>query len=188
MEISDADRECALEHLDVETRRQMHAPPMSAWRDCSISVSVTILLRISCSISSRCFFTMMLPGHQLGLAVFGAPGLGKSYLLRHFAENLHPRSDTKSVEPTLRPVVYLALSSEFTLRELQAQVLAGMGALHHGWRFEHRDLHLKRLAADLNVRVFIFDDIQHFTNQGRVRCGRLFDWLKYLLNDLASWW
>jgi len=37
----------------------------------------------------------------------------------------------------VRPVVYLALSSEFTLRELQAQVLAGMGALHHGWRFEH---------------------------------------------------
>jgi len=47
-------------------------PPMSAWRDCSISVSVTIL---------RCGYLVLdklevlfyddAPGHQLGLAVSG---------------------------------------------------------------------------------------------------------------------
>jgi hypothetical protein len=84
-----------------------------------------------------------------------------------------------------QPVVYVPLSSEFTLQELQAQVLAAMGALAEGWKFGYRDLHLKMLAKHCKVRVFIFDDIQHFINQGRSRCGRLFDWLKYLLNDLG---
>jgi hypothetical protein len=179
------DRDCALEHLDVETRQQMHAPAderlarLLDFRFCNYPAADLVLDKL------EVLFYDDAPGHQLGLAVFGAPGLGKSYLLRHFAENLHPSYRTPERGTHVRPVVYLALSSEFTLRELQAQVLAGMGALNHGWRYEHRDLHLKRLAADLNVRVFIFDDIQHFTNQGRVRCGRLFDWLKYLLNDLG---
>lgn len=53
-----------------------------------------------------------------------------------------------------------------------------------GWQGSNRDLHIKRLAKDLHVRLFMFDDIQHFTNQSPLWIGKLFDWIKYLLNDL----
>jgi len=174
-----------LQHLDEDTRQQVLASAeermarLLDYRFCNYPASDLVLDKL------EVLFYDDAPGHQLGLAIFGAPGLGKSYLLRHFAENLHPPFRTHDRATQERPVVYVPLSSEFTLRELQAQVLASLGALNQGWRYEYRDLHLKRLAKDLKVRVFIFDDIQHFTNQGRLRAGRLFDWLKYLLNDLG---
>jgi Bacterial TniB protein len=84
----------------------------------------------------------------------------------------------------VRPVVYVPLPPEFTVRDMQDQVLAAIGAVSRGWQGGNRDLLIKWLAKDLNVRMFMFDDIQHFTNQSPVRAGKLFDWIKYLLVDL----
>jgi hypothetical protein len=124
------------------------------------------------------------PGRQLGLAILGESGLGKSYILKHFSDNLHPQFRTRDRGMPVRPVVYLELPAEFKLSDLQEQVLAALGATANGWRGSNRDLHIKRLVKDLCVRMFIFDDIQHFTNQSPLRTSRLFDWIKYLLNDL----
>jgi hypothetical protein len=74
------------------------------------------------------------PGRQLGLAILGESGLGKSYILKHFSDNLHPQFRTRDRGMPVRPVVYLELPAEFKLSDLQEQVLAALGATANGWR------------------------------------------------------
>jgi Bacterial TniB protein len=171
-------------HLDLETAEQAELPPeermarILEYRFCNYPAGDLVLDKL------EILFYDEAPGRQLGLAILGESGLGKSYILKHFSENLHPKFRTRDRGMPVRPVVYLELPSEFKLGDLQEQVLAALGATATGWRGSNRDLHIKRLVKDLCVRMFIFDDIQHFTNQSPLRTSRLLDWIKYLLNDL----
>jgi hypothetical protein len=171
-------------HLDRETAAQAELPPAERmahileYRFCNYPAGDLVLDKL------EILFYDEAPGRQLGLAILGESGLGKSYILKHFSDNLHPQFRTRDRGMPVRPVVYLELPAEFKLSDLQEQVLAALGATANGWRGSNRDLHIKRLVKDLCVRMFIFDDIQHFTNQSPLRTSRLFDWIKYLLNDL----
>ena len=171
-------------HLDSTTVEQAKLPPeermahVLAYRFCNYPVADLILDKLKIA------FYDDAAGRQIGLAILGASGCGKSHILRHFANDLCPPFRTRDRGLPVRPVVYLPLPSEFKLRDLQQLVLAAMGAVTHGWQGSNRDLHIKRLAKDLHVRLFVFDDIQHFTNQSPLWTSKLFDWIKYLLNDL----
>lgn len=171
-------------HLDAATAEQAQLSPeermahVLAYRFCNYPAADLILDKLKIA------FYDDAAGRQLGLAILGASGCGKSYILKHFANDLYPPFRTRDRGLPVRPVVYMPLPSEFKLGDLQQLVLAAMGAVSHGWQGSNRDLHIKRLAKDLHVRLVMFDDIQHFTNQSPLLTSKLFDWVKYLLNDL----
>ena len=171
-------------HLDRQTAEQAELPAdermahVLAYRFCNYPAADLVLDKL------KILFYDDAAGRQLGLAVLGASGLGKSHILKYFANDLRPPFRTRDRGMQVRPVVYVPLPPDFTVRDLQDQVLAALGAVSNGWQGRNRDLLIKRLAKDLNVRMFMFDDIQHFTNQNPVRTAKLFDWIKYLLNDL----
>lgn len=84
----------------------------------------------------------------------------------------------------MHPVVFVPLPPHFKdIRDLEEVVLNAMGAYRHGWRDDSPRALIRRLAKDMHVRMFIFDDIQHFLLQKRDFRRKLFDWLKYLLNE-----
>jgi hypothetical protein len=174
----------AYPHLDLTTTQQVELPPdermahVLAYRFCNYPAADLILDKL------KIVFYDDAAGRQLGLAILGASGLGKSYILKYFANDLRPPFRTRDRGMPVRPVVYVPLPPDFAVRDLQEQVMGAMGAVSNGWQGSNRDMHIKRLAKDLNVRMFIFDDIQHFTNQAPARASKLFDWVKYLLNDL----
>jgi hypothetical protein len=171
-------------YLDRQTAEQAELPAdermahVLAYRFCNYPAADLVLDKL------KILFYDDAAGRQMGLAILGASGLGKSHILKYFANDLRPPFRTRDRGTQVRPVVYVPLPPDFTVRDLQEQVLNAIGAVSHGWQGSNRDLLIKRLAKDLNVRVFIFDDIQHFTNQNPVRAAKLFDWIKYLLNDL----
>jgi hypothetical protein len=171
-------------HLDLATAQQADLPAdermahVLAYRFCNYPAADLVLDKL------KIVFYDDAAGRQLGLAILGDSGLGKSYILKHLAKDLLPPFRTRDRGIQIRPVVYVPLPPEFTVRDLQEQVLRAIGAKSHGWQGANRDLHIKQLAKDLHIRMFIFDDIQHFTNQSPARSQKLFDWIKYLLNDL----
>ena len=51
-------------------------------------------------------------GRQMGLAILGASGLGKSHILKYFANDLRPPFRTRDRGTQVSPVVYVPLPPE----------------------------------------------------------------------------
>ncbi|GFE83425.1 hypothetical protein GCM10011487_54250 [Steroidobacter agaridevorans] len=171
------------DHLDAETAElaersvDERLASIVSYRFCNYPAADLLLDKL------EVLFYNVAPGQQRGMAIFGPSGLGKSWLVKHFAVHTHPLFRTQQ-GVVVHPVVFVPLPPHFKdIRDLEEVVLNAMGAYRHGWGDDSPRALIQRLAKDMHVRMFIFDDIQHFLLQKRDFRRKLFDWLKYLLNE-----
>lgn len=171
------------DHLDAETAElatrvaDERLASVVSYRFCNYPAADLLLDKL------EVLFYNVAPGQQRGMAIFGPSGVGKSWLVKHFSAHKHPLFQTRH-GVAVHPVVFVPLPPHFKdIRDLEEVVLNAMGAYRHGWADDSPRALIQRLAKDMHVRMFIFDDIQHFLIQKREFRRKLFDWLKYLLNE-----
>ena len=121
-------------------------------------------------------------GEPQCMVLEGAPGVGKSTLIKSYAEAL-PRYETPS--GTKVPVFYLETPSPATVKGMAAKLLDVLGdpAANHGtlWSMNARLIHFIRACE---VQMVILDDFHHLIDKETNRVlHKVSDWLKVLIKE-----
>jgi hypothetical protein len=113
------------------------------------------------------------------LMVCGAPGVGKTRLLRRF-ENRHPRIEHDDV--TEIPVLYAPVPSACSIKKLAGAMLGSMGSPYwsHGGE-EERSHQLMILLRTCKCRLVVLDEVNHLLDRGSAKTHyAVADWIKQL--------
>lgn len=121
-------------------------------------------------------------GLKLQLICIGESGTGKSTLKKEI-ERAHPSYDT--VYKKIMPVLVVDTPSKPTIKNLAEAVLFKLGdpLFHRGSAIE-KTTRILHFIKECEVRIIIFDELQHFIDQGTYASPRqISDWLKSIIDQ-----
>jgi hypothetical protein len=133
----------------------------------------------------RCQELSKIAGEPQCLSLEGAPGAGKTTLIRDYAAAF-PREDTAS--GTRVPILYLEMPSPATVKGVAAAMLGALRdpAADRGplWSMNSR---LVKLIVACRVEFVILDDIQHLIDSETDRVlEQVSNWLKVLIKETGA--
>jgi len=120
-------------------------------------------------------------GNPRNCMVYGRPGVGKTTLRKCIEQEFPP---IQEVDRTIYPVLTVTIPSRPTVKNVAEEILATLGdeCFAKGSSVE-KTKRIINYVKDMNVKAFIFDEMQHFVDGGNKNTPReVADWLKVLID------
>lgn len=130
----------------------------------------------------RCYERQPYAAEPPCLLMLGPTGAGKSSLLNSYVQQ-YPF--TKTEHGFIAPVLYAAIPSPATVKNLLTELLAALGDPRAAYgTIGGMTLRLKELIRDCKVQLIILDELQHFVDQESQKILlNVSNWLKKFIKD-----
>lgn len=138
--------------------------------------------------ATRCLMTLRegynyrdCTGNPKNFVLTGASGVGKTTIRRHLEAELIPIYKEDRIE---YPSISITVPSKPTIKNMAEEILLAMGDANFakGGSVDKTNRIFNAVDA-LNIKMFIFDEMQHFVDGGNKNAPReVADWLKVLID------
>lgn len=120
-------------------------------------------------------------GNPKNFVLTGATGVGKTTIRRQLEAELIPEYKEDRVE---FPLITITVPSKPTIKNMAEEILLAMGDANFakGGSVEKTN-RIFHMVEELNIKMFVFDEMQHFVDGGNKNAPRdVADWLKVLID------
>lgn len=120
-------------------------------------------------------------GNPKNFVLTGTTGVGKTTIRRNIEEELQPVYREDRIE---YPSISITVPSKPTIKNMAEEILLTMGDQNfaRGTSIEKTN-RIFNAVKELNIKMFIFDEMQHFVDGGNRNAPReVADWLKVLID------
>jgi Cdc6-like AAA superfamily ATPase len=119
------------------------------------------------------------------LLVVGEPSSGKTVILRHYANQYQPTTDSRRSRPLRWPVLFVQITNGPDERALYETILDVIQAPYAPRaRLETVRWHVIQLLRDMEVKLLFLDELHHMLLGGGLQQRKFLAGLKYLANEL----